>query len=97
MDSFDFDEMLELAKEFHDLCIEYSVPEPVCVVVADMMAKAAKIIESDSQTLQEVENCVMKSVEAVEKIAMELEATRQENEQLKIFVAAVKKFPGFQC
>jgi hypothetical protein len=97
MDEYDFDEMLDLAKEFHELCTEYNVPEPVCKIVADMMGKAAKIIEADSETLKQVENCVMKSVEAVEKMALELNIARQENEELKIFLEAVKKFPAFQC
>jgi hypothetical protein len=97
MDSDDFEEMLDLAKEFHELCIEYNVPEPVCEVVGNMMSKAAKIIELDNEALKEAENCVLNSVNAVEKFATELNAVRQENEQLKIFIEAIKNFPSFQC
>jgi len=97
MDSDDFEEILDLAKEFHRLCIEYHVPEPVCEVVGDMMSKAAKIIELDNETLKEAEKCVLNSVNVVERFATELNAVRQENEQLKIFIKAIQKFPSFQC
>lgn len=89
--------ILDLACEFSKAIEKYNLPDDVSLLVAEIVAHCASVIKVTADDYNDVEKSLLLSADTIERLANKIRTLEDENKELKIFVEAAKKFPGFQC
>jgi hypothetical protein len=93
----DLNEISELILELGDFLKEYELPVPLCQNIASLMERVAVLLFNVCEDNKRLHDQSIQYSKLIDELNYYYSELSEENEVLKKFVEAVKKFPGFQC